>query len=149
VTSATSRNLPPVRDGILPPAAYRPSIQWQESAVCRHADPELFFPIGSAGKAAAEIEQAKAICASCPVHRPCLTYALATSQEFGIWGGHDEKERRRLHRQWRGLVAESRPLPDPASGGERISSLPALEFPGLDQLTGDLGELYVLGLGHA
>jgi hypothetical protein len=44
---------------------------------------------------------AKAVCARCPVQRPCLTYALATRQEFGIWGGRDEDERRLLHRQWR------------------------------------------------
>ncbi|HEY1919397.1 MAG TPA: WhiB family transcriptional regulator, partial [Streptosporangiaceae bacterium] len=55
-------------------------------------------PIGSA---AAEIQRAKAICARCPVQLPCLTYALATSQEFGIWGGRDEAERRLLHWQWR------------------------------------------------
>ncbi|MFY9928870.1 MAG: WhiB family transcriptional regulator [Streptosporangiaceae bacterium] len=67
----------------------------------RQADPELFFPIGSAGIAAAQILRAKAICAGCPVRRPCLTYALATSQEFGIWGGRDEDERRLLRRRWR------------------------------------------------
>ena len=71
------------------------------AAACGQADPELFFPIGSAGAGAAEIQRAKAICAGCPVRHPCLTYALATSQEFGIWGGRDENERRLLHRQWR------------------------------------------------
>jgi WhiB family redox-sensing transcriptional regulator len=35
------------------------------------------------------------------VRQPCLTFALATRQEFGIWGGHDENERRLLHRQQR------------------------------------------------
>ena len=64
-------------------ALYRQNSKWQQAAVCRQADPELFFPIGSAGTAAAEIQRAKAICASCPVRRPCLTYALATSQESG------------------------------------------------------------------
>jgi WhiB family redox-sensing transcriptional regulator len=72
---------------------------WRESAACRQAaDPELFFPIGPAGIAVAEIQRAKAICDSCPVRRPCLTFALATHQEFGIWGGYDETERRLLHR---------------------------------------------------
>ena len=73
---------------------------WRESAACRQAaDPELFFPIGSAGIAVTEIQRAKAICAGCPVQQPCLTFALATHQEFGIWGGYDETERRQLHRQ--------------------------------------------------
>lgn len=75
---------------------------WRESAACRNVDTELFFPIGKkSGIAVAEIEQAKAICGRCPVRQPCLAYALATRQEFGIWGGCDEDERRPLHSQWR------------------------------------------------
>jgi WhiB family transcriptional regulator, redox-sensing transcriptional regulator len=97
----TSVNLPPVRAGILHLPPHRRDITWQQAARCRQADPELFFPIGSVGTAVAEIQRAKAICADCPVRRPCLAYALATSQEFGIWGGRDENERRVLHRQWR------------------------------------------------
>jgi WhiB family redox-sensing transcriptional regulator len=109
VTRVTSGNLPAVRAEILHLAARRLDITWQEAAGCRQTDPELFFPIGSAGTAAAEIQRAKAICAGCPVRRPCLTYALATSQEFGIWGGRDEDERRLLHRRWRESgVAEHR-----------------------------------------
>lgn len=69
--------------------------------MCRQADPELFFPIGTTGAAAVEIQRAKAVCARCPAQRPCLAYALASRQEFGVWGGHDENERRLLHRQWR------------------------------------------------
>jgi WhiB family transcriptional regulator, redox-sensing transcriptional regulator len=98
VISVTSRNLLPVRTEISHLTLHRQDAEWQEAAVCRQADPELFFPIGSAGTGAAEIQRAKAIC---PVQRPCLTYALATSQEFGIWGGRDENERRLLHRQRR------------------------------------------------
>ena len=101
MTIVTSRNSLPFSAEISRLASHREDTEWQEAAACRQADPELFFPIGSAGTAAAEIQRAKAICASCPVRRPCLTYALATSQEFGIWGGRDETERRLLHWQWR------------------------------------------------
>ena len=101
MTSLTSRNLRPVQAEIPPLAAHRQDTRWQESAACRQADPELFFPIGATGMAQADIQRAKAICASCPVRRPCLIYALATGQEFGIWGGRDENERRLLRRQWR------------------------------------------------
>jgi WhiB family transcriptional regulator, redox-sensing transcriptional regulator len=83
------------------PAASYDRASWRQSAACRQVDTELFFPIGSAGIAAAEIQRAKTVCASCPVRHPCLTFALATNQEFGIWGGCDEDERRLLHRQWR------------------------------------------------
>jgi WhiB family transcriptional regulator, redox-sensing transcriptional regulator len=86
---------------LVPAAGYDRS-SWRESAACRQgADPELFFPIGSAGIAITEIQRAKAICDSCPVRQSCLTFALTTHQEFGIWGGYDETERRLLHRQRR------------------------------------------------
>jgi WhiB family redox-sensing transcriptional regulator len=82
-------------------SAHRERAPWQESAACRHTDTELFFPIGSTGKALIEIHQAKALCAGCPVQQSCLTYALVTGQEFGIWGGYDEKERRLMRTRWR------------------------------------------------
>ena len=66
-----------------------------------HSNPELFFPIGTAGRALAQIQRAKAVCASCPARQRCLTFALDTHQEYGIWGGYDEDERRILHRQRR------------------------------------------------
>jgi WhiB family redox-sensing transcriptional regulator len=62
-------------------------------------DPELFFPLTSTGRGAADTQRAKAICASCPVRQRCLAFALATGQEFGIWGGYDEAELRALHRE--------------------------------------------------
>jgi hypothetical protein len=64
------------------------------------------------------IQQAKAVCASCPVWRPCLVYALTTRQEFGIWGGWDENERRLLHRQWRARRRRPGPARLPARGLE-------------------------------
>jgi WhiB family redox-sensing transcriptional regulator len=101
VASTGPRDLTPIWAALTGPAVYRLAATWPESAVCRQADPELFFPIGSTGAAAAGIRQAKAVCARCPVQQPCLAYALITRQEFGIWGGCDENERRLLHRQWR------------------------------------------------
>jgi len=67
---------------------------WRESAACLGADTELFFPVGSAGPAAAGIRAAKAFCGGCPVRACCLAYALDTGQTAGIWGGYDENERR-------------------------------------------------------
>jgi WhiB family transcriptional regulator, redox-sensing transcriptional regulator len=74
---------------------------WQEAAACSDADTELFFPVGKGALAVAEARQAKQICARCPVQPECLRYALASGQEFGIWGGYDEDERRPLHLAWR------------------------------------------------
>ena len=84
--------------GRLPRADTDPDL-WRESAACRHMDPELFFPLSSTGRGAADAQRAKAICAGCPVRQRCLAFALATGQEFGIWGGRDEAELRALQRE--------------------------------------------------
>lgn len=67
---------------------------WQGLAACRSADPELFFPPSAAGPSLKQAEQAKAICACCPVRRQCLAFAMLAGQTHGIWGGLTEDERR-------------------------------------------------------
>jgi WhiB family transcriptional regulator, redox-sensing transcriptional regulator len=77
---------------------------WRERAACLGAATDLFFPVGAAGAAggaADETRRARQICASCPVRQQCLAYALASGQQYGIWGGSDEQERRRLRRKLR------------------------------------------------
>jgi len=69
---------------------------WRDNAACRNYDPELFFPEGTAGPALQQTEQAKRICASCPVRMPCLRFALRNGLGFGIWGGATEEERRSM-----------------------------------------------------
>lgn len=78
-------------------SAYEPSL-WTESAACRGADPELFFP---GGHSAAEIEReaaAKALCQGCPVITACLRDAMRFRENVGIWGGFSVRERRELRR---------------------------------------------------
>ncbi len=72
---------------------------WRADAACRYADPELFFPDGDTTSARAQVKTAKLICRGCPVSATCLSWALASGQEAGIWGGLTEDERRRLHRR--------------------------------------------------
>lgn len=45
------------------------------------------------------IKEAKALCAVCPDKDPCLKWALATKQPFGIWGGKTERDRRVILKQ--------------------------------------------------
>lgn len=71
---------------------------WRDSAACRNVDPELFFPVGNTGPALLQIEDAKAVCRRCPVTTLCLTFALETKQESGVWGGMSEDERGRKKR---------------------------------------------------
>ena len=68
-------------------------------AVCRDEDPELFFPVGNSGPALAQIADAKLVCNRCPVTTECLSWALNTGQDSGVWGGMSEDERRALKRR--------------------------------------------------
>lgn len=74
-------------------------MDWRARAACRDEDPELFFPLGDSGPALLQIEDAKAVCRSCNVVSDCLTWALESSQDSGIWGGMSETERRSLRRR--------------------------------------------------
>jgi WhiB family redox-sensing transcriptional regulator len=74
---------------------------WRAEAACAAVDPDLFFPVGVTGPAVDQIVAAKAVCAGCPVREMCLGFAIATNQEYGVWGGTSEEERRVLRRAWR------------------------------------------------
>lgn len=71
---------------------------WRDRAACRDVDPELFFPVTEKGPGARQAEQAKAMCAGCPVRAECLRYALDNGLDHGIFGGTTETERRQLRR---------------------------------------------------
>lgn len=73
-------------------------MDWRHRAICRDEDPELFFPIGNSGPALMQIEDAKSVCARCPVTDQCLSWALESGQDSGVWGGLGEDERRALKR---------------------------------------------------
>jgi WhiB family transcriptional regulator, redox-sensing transcriptional regulator len=75
------------------------SASWAAQGACRHADPELFFPVSSAGPAASQVARAKLICTHCPVRPECLEFALDSGQDFGVWGGASEGERRTMRRR--------------------------------------------------
>ncbi|WP_170837347.1 WhiB family transcriptional regulator [Actinopolyspora xinjiangensis] len=77
---------------------------WQHRASCRDEDPELFFPVSEVGPGAQQVQQAKTICAKCPVSSECLAYAQRNGLDFGIFGGMTPEERRRSGRRARGAV---------------------------------------------
>ena len=74
-------------------------MDWRAEAACRDEDPELFFPLGDTGPALMQIEDAKSVCRACDVTTDCLSWALESGQEPGIWGGMSEAERRQLRRR--------------------------------------------------
>ena len=79
----------------------RAAVDWRREAACASQDPELFFPIGTAGPAVRQTEQAKQICGGCPVRMACLEWALNTGADHGVWGGLSELESQSLRRRRR------------------------------------------------
>ena len=49
---------------------------------CRVDDPDLWF-----AESPAQLEQAKSLCASCPIRTRCLSAALDRAEPWGVWGG--------------------------------------------------------------
>ncbi|MGB8227847.1 MAG: WhiB family transcriptional regulator [Pseudonocardiaceae bacterium] len=49
---------------------------------CRAHDPDLWFADSPAG-----LEQAKRLCAGCPIKAACLDSALSRQEPWGVWGG--------------------------------------------------------------
>lgn len=67
---------------------------WRDLAGCRGMYDESFFP----GDGESD-ENAKRVCGDCSVRNECLDYALENGEKCGIWGGLDEKERRKVLRE--------------------------------------------------
>lgn len=86
---------------------------WWSLAKCLGAGPGGFYP-DKGGGAQDVAEIAKAVCNGqdgmpfCRVRRQCLLWALENNEQFGVWGGLSERERRRLKRGY-AVAAEEKP----------------------------------------
>lgn len=67
--------------------------EWKEKKACRPDHTKFFFSLDES-----EIEIAKGICSLCPVITECLEYSFRSHEVYGVWGGKDETERRRIRR---------------------------------------------------
>jgi hypothetical protein len=66
--------------------------QWMVQAICLdHPQRDVFFSERGGGS---EVNDAKDICAQCPVWHSCLDYALKNHEKYGVWGGLSVTERR-------------------------------------------------------
>jgi WhiB family redox-sensing transcriptional regulator len=91
---------------------------WRLLAACRSVDPDLFYPVSSAGNSEDQVAEAKAVCACCLVRRQCLVFALRTRQAHGIWGGRTTEERD----EQRPARIAAVPAANGAEGGEPIAT---------------------------
>jgi WhiB family transcriptional regulator, redox-sensing transcriptional regulator len=78
-------------------------LAWKDDGACRGANPDLWFI-----KSPEFVDAARQICERCPVRRDCLEHALNTPEEYGMWGGVTEQERRAIKRK-RAAVARTLP----------------------------------------
>ena len=90
-----SPDLSPARS---PESTRRMTNHWRQYARCLGADPEIFYPPPESDDGAVA---AKASCAVGHGREPCLEYSITAREKQGVWGGLDERERRRLVRQRR------------------------------------------------
>jgi hypothetical protein len=66
---------------------------WAVYSACKEADPEIFFAATRADERAAV-----AVCTTCSVADQCLEFAIETRERFGVWGGTNERQRRKMLR---------------------------------------------------
>lgn len=68
------------------------------SVPCVVGPPDLWF-----SEVPADVDRARALCAGCPMRRPCLAGALQRGEACGVWGGE--------------MFAGGRPVPGPRRNG--------------------------------
>ncbi|MGV9937173.1 WhiB family transcriptional regulator [Streptomyces olivaceoviridis] len=101
-------------------------MDWVDQGLCR-AQPDRMFAEGAAQN------EAKAVCAACPVRLDCLAYALDHREEYGVWGAMTERERRALLRRrpavtsWAEIFRAAAAHPDPAPVAARRDVAPAAD----------------------
>jgi len=71
---------------------------WTGLAACRGMDPDIFYPESLTGPRRREaVRTAVATCRGCDVQAECLAFAMNAGEfDYGIWGGLDAVDRRRL-----------------------------------------------------
>jgi WhiB family redox-sensing transcriptional regulator len=82
---------------------------------CQANNPDLWF-----AETPADLEQAKALCTTCPVRAQCLAGALERHEPWGVWGGEIFE---------RGVViARKRPRGRPRKEDRRLDERPEVQM---------------------
>lgn len=77
--------------------------EWQTHGLCAQlpvdVSDSLFFGIENReapGRLIAAANQARNICARCPIEAACLSNALINDERYGVWGGTSGRQREKL-----------------------------------------------------
>ena len=94
--------------------------EWHIDAKCANEGYEKFFGSDSDIRptmSTSQIREAQQVCFSCPVMEQCLTHALRTHEEYGVWGATSGRTRRRIWRWIRlGWVSADEVIADILAG---------------------------------
>ena len=75
---------------------------WRDHAACLGTDLDLFFPPGTSWEGHRDqADQARAICARCPVIAECLADAIERREPYAIAGGMTPSQRDYVKRKAR------------------------------------------------
>lgn len=71
---------------------------WQQDAHCRGVGVSYYFGDDDEQPTMSirQVRAASKLCDVCPVYVECLTWALATREEYGVWAGTSGRVRRRI-----------------------------------------------------
>jgi WhiB family redox-sensing transcriptional regulator len=77
--------------------------EWTAAALCARlpttTSDSIFFGVEhreAPGSLIAAANNARQLCARCPVAITCLTHALVTGERYGVWGGTSGRQRAKL-----------------------------------------------------
>lgn len=75
-----------------------PDDGWERRGLCIGKDPNWWFTDDESDKQQRlwMETQARAVCAGCPVRMSCLNYGIRHREDFGMWGGYNSEELRRM-----------------------------------------------------
>jgi len=118
------------------PVIIEASLSWHLEAICADSatyDPDLWF---------SDSDEARRICAHCPVRNECLSYAMDVEQEsgaqlIGVWGGLSPIQRKRL-----------RQYPDRLDRMRRVRSRTKVRLAAVIHLTAPQPQQMMLALGE-
>lgn len=69
-------------------------MSWRDKSLCAEIGADFWFP--EQGESS---RYAKETCARCPVQMECLAWALENNEQYGIYGGLSERQRRALRKK--------------------------------------------------
>lgn len=73
----------------------RSRMDWDEGVPCKVQGPHRMYPTSEEGQKII----AQDVCRGCRAQTECLNLALVMKEDYGVWGGATEKDRREIRKE--------------------------------------------------